>query len=37
MLAAILTHRFRLDEIRPGFDTAMDKSTEAIKVQIQPG
>ena len=36
-LAAILTHRFRLDEIRRGFDTAMDKSTGAIKVQIQPG
>ncbi len=36
-LATLLTHRFRLDEIRRGFDTAMDKSTGAIKVQIQPG
>lgn len=35
-LAAILTHRFPLDAIRRGFDTAMDKSTGAIKVQIQP-
>ena len=35
-LGAILTHRFHLDEIRRGFDTAMDKSTGAIKVQIQP-
>ena len=36
-LATILTHRLRLDEIRRGFETAMDKSTGAIKVQIQPG
>ena len=35
-LAAMLTHRFSLDEIRRGFDTAMDKSTGVIKVQIQP-
>ena len=35
-LAAMLTHRFRLDEVRRGFDTAMDKSTGAVKVQIQP-
>lgn len=35
-LAALLTHRFRLDEVRRGFETAMDKSTGAVKVQIQP-
>ena len=35
--AALLTHRFGLDEIQRGFDTAMDKSTGAIKVEIQPG
>ena len=35
-LAPILTHRFPLREIQWGFDTAMDKSTGAIKVQIQP-
>ena len=36
-LAAILTHRYPLDDIQRGFDTAMDKSTGAIKVQVQPG
>ena len=35
-LEALLTHRFGLDEIRHGFETAMDKSTGAVKVQIQP-
>lgn len=36
-LAALLTHRFGLDEVRRGFETAMDKSTGAVKVQVQPG
>ena len=35
-LGVLLTHRFGLDEIQRGFQTAMDKSTGAIKVQIQP-
>lgn len=35
-LEALLTHRFGLDEVRRGFETAMDKSTGAVKVQIQP-
>ena len=33
-LSQMVTHRFSLDEIQKGFDTAYDKSTGSIKVQI---
>ena len=36
-LEPVITHRFGLDEISRGFDTAMDKSTGSVKVQIQSG
>ena len=35
-LAPVVTHRFGLDEVLRGFDTAMDKSTGSVKVEIQP-
>ena len=33
-LQPMVTHRFSLDEIQQGFDTAYDKTTGSIKVQI---
>lgn len=33
-LSQMVTHKFSLDEIQKGFDTAYDKSTGSIKVQI---
>ena len=33
-LEQIVTHRYRLEEINKGFDTAYDKSTGSIKVQL---
>ncbi len=33
-LAQMVTHRFALDDIQKGFETAYDKSTGSIKVQI---
>ena len=33
-LAHMVTHRFRLDEIQSAFDTAYQKSTGSIKVQL---
>ncbi|MCH7745140.1 MAG: zinc-binding dehydrogenase [Chloroflexi bacterium] len=33
-LSQMVTHRFSLDDIQKGFDTAYDKSTGSIKVQI---
>ena len=34
LVAPLVTHQFSLDEIIPAFDTARDKSTGSIKVQI---
>ena len=33
-LDQIVTHRFPLEEIQKGFDTAYDKTTGSIKVQL---
>ena len=33
-LQPMVTHRFSLNEIQQGFDTAYDKTTGSIKVQI---
>ena len=33
-LQQMVTHRFSLEEIQDGFDTAYDKTTGSIKVQI---
>ena len=32
----LVTHRFPLDDVNGAFATALDKSTQSIKVQIQP-
>ena len=34
-LKQMVTHKFPLEEILKGFDTAYDKSTGSIKVQIR--
>ncbi|MCH8868701.1 MAG: Zn-dependent alcohol dehydrogenase, partial [Chloroflexi bacterium] len=33
-LAKMVTHRYSLDDIQKGFETAYDKTTGSIKVQI---
>lgn len=35
-LEALVTHRFKLDQVADAFATAADKSTQSIKVQIHP-
>ena len=35
-LEPVVTHRFGLDDVLRGFDTAMDKSSGSVKVEIQP-
>lgn len=34
--AALVTHRFKLDQVAEAFATAADKFTHSIKVQIEP-
>ena len=36
-LRTLVTHRFGLDAVNAAFETALDKATRSIKVQIQPG
>ncbi len=36
LLAPLITHRFSLGEVNRAFETALDKSTGSIKVQIAP-
>jgi threonine dehydrogenase-like Zn-dependent dehydrogenase len=33
----LITHRFRLDEVSQAFATALDKSSQSIKVHMNPG
>jgi threonine dehydrogenase-like Zn-dependent dehydrogenase len=35
-LEALVTHRFKLDQVAEAFATAADKSTRSIKVQVEP-
>jgi len=35
-VAPLVTHRFALDDVVPAFETAMDKGTGSIKVQVVP-
>jgi threonine dehydrogenase-like Zn-dependent dehydrogenase len=35
-LGALVTHRFKLDQVAEAFATAADKTTHSIKVQVQP-
>ena len=35
-LAPLITHRFSLDDVVPAFETAMNKASGSIKVQIEP-
>jgi len=36
LLEPLVTHRFKLDQVAQAFATAADKSTQSIKVQINP-
>lgn len=36
-LTALVTHRFRLEEINAAFDAAGDKRSGSIKVHVLPG
>jgi|TARA_Y100000310_G_scaffold315557_2_gene366259 L-iditol 2-dehydrogenase len=33
---SLVTHRFQLDDVQQAFETAMDKSTQSIKVHLNP-
>jgi threonine dehydrogenase-like Zn-dependent dehydrogenase len=35
-LAPLVTHRFKLDQVAQAFATAADKTTQSIKVQVEP-
>ena len=36
LLEPLITHRFKLDQVAEAFTTAADKSTQSIKVQVNP-